>query len=164
MAGQTRNRSQVSTARLDINATQQTPDTIGSTGECGVRNGRGMSGRVRRSTGTAIDTTRKANSVPMLTISASVLSGTSAAMTATPATVSDVISTGVPNRGWTRLNTGGSSPSRARANPIRPIATMSTRITELSPATAASPIRTPAQPRPTWRKTCATASPSRRSV
>src|SRR6478735_11504695 len=92
---QTRNRSQVSTARFDISRTQQIPDTTGSTGLSGVRNGRCMSGRLTRTTGTAIETTKNANNVPMLTISARSASGTNAASTATTATVRPVISTGV---------------------------------------------------------------------
>ena len=52
---------------------------MGSHGTEGVRKGRFIFGLVRRSTTTAIATTRNANSVPMLTISASVASGTKAA-------------------------------------------------------------------------------------
>ena len=44
---------------------------------------------------------------------------------------------------------GGSSPSRPMAKPIRPIATMSTRITEVRPATAAIETSVAAQPSPT---------------
>src|SRR4051794_15588180 len=102
-----RNRSQVSTARLDISRMQQIPETMGSTGFSGARNGRRMSGRLVRSTGTAMDTTRNANNMPMLTISARSAGGTKAASTATTATVSAVINTGVFQVGWILRNTGG---------------------------------------------------------
>ena len=121
---------------------------IGSSGTEGVRNGRSIFGFVRRSTATAIATTTNAKSVPIETISASVASGTKAAMTATTTVVPMVIRNGVENFGWIAPIDLGSRPSRHRAKPIRPIATMSTRITELSPATAAMPISTPAQPEP----------------
>jgi hypothetical protein len=60
-------------------------DRIGTTGEKGTRKGRSRSGRVRRSTGTAADTSTNAKRVPMLTRSASAVSGTKAAMTRTTA-------------------------------------------------------------------------------
>ena len=59
-----------------------------------------------------------------------------------------MIRIGVWNFGWICPTEGGSRPSRHSAKPIRPIATMSTRITELRPAIAAMLIRIdgPAQP------------------
>ncbi len=141
-----------------------TAEAIGSHGTDGVRNGRFIFGLVRRSTTTAIATTRKANSVPMLTISASVLSGTNAPSTQTTAVVPSVIRNGVWNRSCTCPTAGGSSPSRHSAKPIRPIATMSTRITELSPQIAAMLISTEAQPRPTWSNASEIGAPSERSV
>jgi hypothetical protein len=71
-------------------------DRAGTSRDSGVFKGRGISGRVTRSTGTAMDTTKKANRVPILTISAMAPSGTNAAGTATPAMVNAVVTTGVP--------------------------------------------------------------------
>ncbi len=105
--------------------------------------------RVRRSTGTATDTTTNAASVPMLTRFARSVSGTKPASRATTAVVSAVMTYGVPQRGWTAASRAGSSPSRPIAKPIRPIATMSTRITLVSPATAATEISVAARPTPT---------------
>ena len=64
---QTPNRSQVSPGRLSISQKQARAERIGSTGISGTRKARWRSGRVRRSTITPIDTSTKANSVPMLT-------------------------------------------------------------------------------------------------
>ena len=61
-------------------------------------------------------------------------------------------------------NAGGSRPSRQTAKPIRPMATMSTRITEVRPAIAAMPISSPAQPRPTCSKASESGAPSLRSL
>ncbi len=74
-------------ARLVIRPTQHSAETTGSRGTEGVRNGRFMRGRVRRSTITAMETTKNANSVPMLTISASASSGTKPASSITTAVV-----------------------------------------------------------------------------
>ena len=62
---------------------------------------------MRRSTGTATETSRKANSVPMLTRSASAPSGTKAAMTRTSAAKISVMRTGVPVRGLTLADLRG---------------------------------------------------------
>ena len=70
---------------------------------------------------------------------------------------------GVWKRSCTLPTAAGSSPSRHSAKPIRPIATMSTRITELRPAIAAMSISTEAQPRPTWSKASEIGAPSERS-
>ena len=79
---------------------------------------RSSSGRVRRSTSTPMLTRKKAKSVPMLTSSAIVVSGTSAAMTAMSPAKTTVVKTGV-----CRLETdaifSGTSPSRDIANMIR---------------------------------------------
>src|SRR6476469_7913586 len=115
---QARNRSQVSTARLAIRATQETAETIGRTGTEGVLNGRSILGFVRRSTITAMATTTNANRVPMLTISARVASGTKAPSTHTTAVVARVIRIGVWNFGWICPTDGGSRTSRNSANTI----------------------------------------------
>src|SRR3954447_6004983 len=101
MTNQATNRSQVSTSRFSIRYRQASADSTGTTGENGTLNGRGRSGRVRRSTGTAADTSTKANSVPMLTRFARLSSGTNVAVTSTSAAYSSVIRTGVPVRGLT---------------------------------------------------------------
>src|SRR3954452_1403257 len=164
MTIQARNRSQVSTLRLSIRYRQASADRIGTTGDHGTRNLRSRSGLVRRSTGTAIETRTKANSVPMLTRSASVVSFTHAAMITTAVAYSSVIRTGVQVRGLTLAISGGSRPSRPIAKPIRLTVTRSTRITEVSPATAARETRAEAQPRPTWSNASAIGAPSSMSV
>ena len=68
--------------------------------------------------------------------------------------------TGVPVRGLTLAMAGGSRPSRPIAKPIRLTVTRSTRITDVSPATAASETRAEAQPSPTWSKAFAIGAPS----
>src|ERR1700712_303860 len=85
---------------------------MGTTGTPGQRNARGRSGRVRRSTRTPMATRTKANKVPMLTSSASSLSGTNVEMTATATPVVIVVRIGVPNRSLTVENPGGSNRSR----------------------------------------------------
>src|SRR3954467_13210973 len=157
---QARNRSQVSTLRLSMRYRQANAERIGTAGDHGTRNLRSRSGLVRRSTGTAIETRTNANSVPMLTRVASVSSLTNAAITRTTAAYSRVMRTGVPVRGETFAIAGGSSPARPIAKPIRLTVTRSTRITEVSPATAASDTRAEAQPRPFWSKAFAMGAPS----
>src|SRR5689334_14527982 len=115
MTSHTRNRIHVSTARLAISAMQDAAETIGSSGTDGVRKGRFIFGSVRRSTATAIETTTKAKSVPIETISASVLSGTKAPSRQTATVVTIVIRVGVRNFGWILPTEAGSSPSRHRA-------------------------------------------------
>ena len=119
-----------------------------------------MSGFVRRSTGTAIETTMKANSVPMLTRSARALSGTSPARIATNTMVPAVMRYGVPHFGWILATAGGSSRSRPIAKPIRPMARMSTRMTDVSPQMAAIETSLAAQLRPTCSKALAIGAPS----
>ncbi len=74
--------------------------SAGSTGTQGARKPRSRSGRVRRSTMTPAETSTKANSVPMLTISSSLSIGNTVAVTATTTPTSSVIRTGraVPAR------------------------------------------------------------------
>src|SRR3954468_18008871 len=96
MTIQTMNRSQVSTGRLSISHTQARIARLGSHGTPGALNDRSRSGRVRRRMITPADTTTKANSVPMLTISDSFSRLTNAASAAITAAVMMVITYGVP--------------------------------------------------------------------
>ena len=82
--------------RLSIRNTHATTARIGTSGTAGVRNARGRSGSVRRSTMTPIDTSTKANRVPILTMSARVVRGTKVAIRASIAPVISEISQGVP--------------------------------------------------------------------
>ena len=91
----------------------------GSTGPNGTLNGRGMSGRVRRSTMTPTLTSRNANSVPMLTSLTISLSGTSAARIAMSTPRPMVTFTGAPVRGLTSAKRRGIRPSRDIAKKIR---------------------------------------------
>ena len=77
-ASQQARRSQVSPGRPSIRPRQDRMPRIGTTGMPGTRKGRGRAGSVRRSTRTAMQITRKAKSVPMLTSSPSRSIGTSA--------------------------------------------------------------------------------------
>ena len=83
MAIQTTKRIQVSAVRFNISRTQATIAAIGSAGTNGIRNARCRSGRVRRRMITPAETKTKANSVPTLTISSSLVIGNSAAAAAT---------------------------------------------------------------------------------
>ena len=85
----------------------------------GTRNPRSSSGRVRRRIITPMFTRKKAKSVPMLTSSAIVVSGTSAAMTAISPPKSIVVKTGVRRRSERLAIFSGTSPSRDIANMIR---------------------------------------------
>jgi len=71
---------------------------------------------------------------------------------------------GVPHFGCTIPMRLGSSPSRQRAKATRPMPTMSTRMTDVSPQTAAIEMRMPAHPRPTASKASARGAPSDRFV
>jgi hypothetical protein len=82
--------------RFSIRNTHAITARIGISGTAGVRKARGRSGWVRRSTTTPIDTSTKANRVPMLTMSARVERGTKVAMRATTAPVMSEITQGVP--------------------------------------------------------------------
>ena len=91
---------------------------------------------MRRSTITPIDTSTKANSVPMLTSSASVFSGKKKVSAATATPVTSVVRYGVPKRSETAEKIGGSSRSRLMAKNTRLWPSSSTRTTEVSPASA----------------------------
>src|SRR4029453_14895445 len=113
MAIQTANRHQVRLPRLSIRNTQAITARIGTSGTAGVRKARGRAGGGGRSTMTPIETSTKANRVPMLTTSARVVSGTKVAMRATTAPVMSEITQGVRKRGWTVVSPA-SAPSETR--------------------------------------------------
>ena len=92
---------------------------IGNTGENGTRNGRSMSGLVRRRTITPMLTRMNANRVPMLTSLTISLSGTKAARMAIRTPKLIVSLAGVPNRGLTSANLSGIRPSRHMAKKMR---------------------------------------------
>src|SRR5213082_13132 len=73
----------------------------------GARNGRGRSGRVRRSTSTPKHTVTKAASVPIATSSPRIPTGNSPPMTAADTSVITVPVEGVRKRGCTRPKKGG---------------------------------------------------------
>lgn len=68
---------------------------------------------------TAMQTRMKANRVPAPTSLPSVSIGVVAATMATPTPMMSWLIHGVPSRGWTRANTGGSSPSLAMVAKMR---------------------------------------------
>ena len=82
----TTKRSQVMSGRYNIRIPQPTMESSGSHGTPGQRNGRRLSGSVRRSTMTPAETMMKAKSVPMLVNSMASLMSTNIAgsPTATP--------------------------------------------------------------------------------
>ena len=90
---------------------------------------------------TPIDTSTKANSVPMLTRSASSSSGTNAARTATTTPVMIVIMYGVPYFGCTFASAGGSRWSRLIANSTRDWPSIRIMTTEVRPASAPTEMR-----------------------
>src|SRR4029453_10087880 len=149
MAIQTRNRHQVRLPRLSIRKTQEITARIGTSGTAGVRKALGRSGWVRRSTITPIDTSTKANRVPMLTMSARVDRGTKVAMRATTTPAISEITQGVPYRGWTLDSQPGSSRSRLMANRTRLWPSIRMRMTVVSPASAPSDTRLAIQSYPT---------------
>lgn len=116
---QTPKTAQVTVSRLVIIHRHRPKPTSGKSGASGTRNERGMSGRVRRSTITAMFTSAKAKRVPMLVASASCPSGTAAARPPQNSETSTVLARGVPVRGWTWESTRGISPSRDMAKRIR---------------------------------------------
>jgi len=75
IAIQTINRNQVAPDSAAICAKQITAPSMGTRGTKGVRNGRGMSGRVFRSTITLIQTMVNASNVPIETNSPRILIG-----------------------------------------------------------------------------------------
>ena len=77
-----------------------------------MRNGRGISGLVLRSTMIPAETMTNASSVPIETSSPRRAIGNAPAINAQTMPVRIVVMYGVRNFVWTLLNTGGSSPSR----------------------------------------------------
>ena len=103
----------------------------------GVRNGRSAPGRCTRSSITAAQTMMKANRVPMLTISSSLVIGVTAATMAMIPPVNMVDRCGVRNRSWTAAKmAGGSSPSRDIARKMRAWLRKVIRSTLVMPASA----------------------------
>src|SRR5918998_727949 len=100
-------RSQVAPLSVTISQIDSRTETIGSTGMNGVRNGRGRSGSASRRSSTPIDTRMNANSVPMLTRSASVSIEVSPARIATSTVMMIVSRYGVPKRGCVLATAGG---------------------------------------------------------
>ena len=78
---------------------------------CGTRNGRSMSGCVRRRTSTPAPTIKKAISVPMETSSPSTSIGDSPATVAPAIAHTTVVKAGVLKRGSIRSKARGSIPS-----------------------------------------------------
>ena len=118
MAIQPMKRSHVSSGCFVIRYTQSAAPIGHRASANGTLKPRSSSGRVRRSTSTPMFTRKKANSVPMLTSSAIVVSGTNAAMIAISPAKRTVVKTGV----WrleTEASFSGTSPSRDIANMIR---------------------------------------------
>ncbi len=110
---------------------------IGINGTAGQRNARGRSGRFLRSTITAIETSVNAASVPILTSSASTVSGTTAAIRPKMMPTSQVAKNGVPYFGCTFDRRAGIRPSRDIANRMRVWPYAITSITVLMPRIAA---------------------------
>src|SRR6266550_4303474 len=92
-------RYQFSAGRENINNKQVRIPRIGTSGTNGARNGRFALGLVLRIISTAPQTITKANKVPMLVISARILSGISPAIVATKRPVRIVDFQGVRNFG-----------------------------------------------------------------
>ena len=131
---------------------------IGTTGENGTLNGRLRSGRLRRRTGTAIETRVKAASVPMFTISSSLPIGVSDAVSATSDPMIKVSLIGVPVRGLIRARLLGSSQSRHIAKRTRVAPIISVMTTVVSPATAPPAMSVAYPPLPTDSKALARAA------
>ena len=138
---QTRNRNHVSPVRLSIRNRQASTARAGSTGLNGTRKARGRSGRVRRRMMTPIETSMKANNVPMLTNSASASSGMKPAKIVTTTPTPIVIRYGVTHVGWTLASPTGNSRSRLMANGTRDCPSIRISMTEVSPATAPNEMR-----------------------
>src|SRR2546422_11664524 len=99
MSSQMISRYQFSAGSENINNRQVAMPSIGTSGTKGAREGRFASGLVLRITRTAPQTITKANNVPMLVISASMLSGINPAIEATKSPVRIVDFHGVRNFG-----------------------------------------------------------------
>ena len=98
----------------------------------------------------------------MLTISARALIGTNAAGTARLIAVAMLSRNGVSNVGVDLPDPRGQQAVAAQREADRPIATMSTRITEVRPAIAAIPMMKAAPSRPTCLKASEIGAPSER--
>src|SRR5471032_1109185 len=112
MASQTISRSQFDQPSEYIIAKFQTMPRMGTSGTSGVLNGRGASGFFTRITHTPAHTITNANSVPMLVIWPTMLSGRKAENGATKKKNSMFERHGVWNFGWISEKTGGTRPSR----------------------------------------------------
>src|SRR6476646_3593213 len=100
MISQMMRRNHVSPGKERISQNAESMPAIGVKGTHGVLNGRGISGRLRRSTQTPAQTITKASSVPMLTNSPRIPIGISAAKNATKIPTMMVDFHGVRNFGW----------------------------------------------------------------
>src|SRR6266850_5948328 len=99
MSNQMISRYQFSAGRENINSKHVRIPRIGTSGTNGARKGRTAFGLVLLMTSTAPQTITKANSVPMLVISAKMLSGINPAIEATNSPVRIVDFHGVRNFG-----------------------------------------------------------------
>src|SRR2546427_11170104 len=99
MSSQMISRYQFSAGSENINSKHVRMPKIGTSGTKGARNGRFALGFVLRMTITAPQTITKANNVPMLVISARILSGMNPAIDATKRPVRMVDFQGVRNFG-----------------------------------------------------------------
>src|SRR5579885_141363 len=112
MTSQMISRSQLSIPSEYIIAKFQTIPRTGTQGTQGVRNGRGVSGCLRRITHTLAHTITNANSVPMLVMCPTTESGRKAENGDTNRQNSRFERHGVRNLGCTSEKTFGTSPSR----------------------------------------------------
>src|SRR6185503_2131113 len=142
MASQTINRSQFAGPSEYIMAKFQMMPRIGITGTHGVRNGRGVSGYVRRMIKTAAHTMTNANSVPILVMCPTTESGRKAENGVTKSMNSKFERHGVRNLGWTSEKTFGTSPSRDMEKNTRLWPSSITSITEVNPQMIPNLIRT----------------------
>src|SRR5436853_5806650 len=114
------NRYQFSAGSENISSKQVRIPRIGTSGTNGARNGRLAFGLVLLMTSTAPQTITKANNVPMLVISARMLSGMNPAIDATNKPVRMVDFQGVRNFGCTApKKLLGTRPSRPSASITR---------------------------------------------
>src|SRR5215475_2647571 len=135
-------RYQFSAGSENISNRQVRTPRIGVSGTSGARNGRFALGFVLRITMTAPQTITKANSVPMLVISARMLSGMNPAMEPTNSPVKMVDFHGVRNLGWmSPKKRCGTSPSRASASMTRGWLSIITSNTDVIPIIAPAATR-----------------------
>ena len=123
-----------------------------------------MSGRLLRSSGTAIDTRVNAASVPMFTISSSLPIGVTPATIATTTPIAIVRRYGVPNFGCVLPSCRGTRWSRLIANTTRAAPIISVSTTVVRPATAPAEINVAKPARPTERNASASAASPLMSV